>query len=568
MPGAPSVSVSYWQRAARIFRPSHRHTAFTATLLLMLSAFLSRIIGLVRVKYIAYLFGAGPQTDAFNSAFQLPDMIAYFLVGGAASVTFVTILSRYRDSGRDEEGARAMSVILTSMLLVLGGAILLAEIFAPFYVRWWFKGFSPEQAALCTAMTRVLLPGQLLFFAGGVFGSVMLVRKQFALQAVTPLIYNLGIIFGGVFLARLIGIRSLAWGALAGVFIGPFLMNAIGAHRAGVRYRPILDWSNPGLREWVRLSIPLMLGVSLVSFDSWIMNYFASGDHGAITLLAYAKSLFTAPVALGQAAGAATLPFLASLFIKNDPDAFSRNVNSSLSRVVAFSLLLTGWMIGLAFPLVDLIFRGGLFHRQSAREMALYFAIFSVSLCFWSAQTLYARAFYAAGNTLAPMIAGTLVVLVSLPIYWSLYRAKGAMGLAIASDLGIVIQTVSLAVLLHQRKMVALSGLHFKDSQGRPSPLLPALAPFTWWSASCPQPEGDGTTCFCWWLLQWLGLRFRRQCCNSPAQTFRSNSSTGFANPRPPRQTQISKVWVDSSVHLRHTLKHCLCLPSASSASL
>ncbi len=72
----------------------------------MLSAFLSRVIGLVRVKYIAYLFGAGPQTDAFNSAFQLPDMIAYFLVGGAASVTFVTILSRYRESG-ERKRARA-----------------------------------------------------------------------------------------------------------------------------------------------------------------------------------------------------------------------------------------------------------------------------------------------------------------------------------------------------------------------------------------------------------------------------------------------------------------------------
>src|SRR5271163_2170343 len=458
-----SSAVSPLKRVLRIFRPSHRHTAFTATLLLMLSAFLSRIIGLVRVKYIAYLFGAGAQTDAFNSAFQLPDMIAYFLVGGAASVTFVTILSRYRDSGRNEEGDRAMSVILTSMLLVLGGAILLAEIFAPFYVHWWFKGFSPEQDALCTTMTRILLPGQLLFFAGGVFGSVMLVRKQFALQAITPLVYNLGIIFGGVFLAKIVGIRSLAWGALAGVFAGSFLMNAIGAHRAGIRYRPMLDWRNEGLREWVRLSVPLMLGVSLVSFDSWIMNYFASGDRGAITLLTYARSLFTAPVALGQAAGAASLPFLASLFGKNDSAAFSRSVNSSVSRILAFSILVTAWMIGLAFPAVDLIFRGGLFHRNSAEEMALYFAIFSISLCFWSAQTLYARAFYAAGNTLAPMVAGTIVVLVSLPIYWSLYHARGAIGLAIASDIGIVIQTITLGIMLDRRKMVRLSGLEFKE---------------------------------------------------------------------------------------------------------
>jgi putative peptidoglycan lipid II flippase len=453
----------------RILRPSHRHTAFTATLLLMLSAFLSRIIGLVRVKYIAYLFGAGPPTDAFNAAFQLPDMIAYFLVGGAASITFVTMLSRYRDTGREEEGTRAMSVILTSMLIVLGGAILLAEAFAPFYVRWWFRGFSQEQTALCIAMTRILLPGQLLFFSGGVFGSVLLVRKQFAMQAVTPLIYNLGIIFGGVFLARAIGISSLAWGALVGIFIGPFLMNAIGAHRSGVIYRPAFDWHNPGLREWVRLSVPLMLGVSLVSFDGWIMNYFASGDRGAITVLTYAKNLFNAPIAFGQAAGAASLPFLASLAGrtteagKPDLTDFARAVNSSVSRIIAFSFLLSAWMIAVAFPAVDLVFRGGLFRRNSTQEMALYFAIFSISLCFWSAQTLYARAFYAAGNTLAPMVAGTAVVLVSLPIYWGLYHARGAAGLAMASDLGIAIQTLTLAVMLDRTKMVSLSGLDYRE---------------------------------------------------------------------------------------------------------
>ena len=423
-PPAPS-STSPLLNALRVFRPSHRHTAFTATLLLMLSAFLSRIIGLVRVKYIAYLFGAGPQTDAFNSAFQLPDMVAYFLVGGAASVTFVTILSRYREAGREADGTRAMSVILTSMLLVLGGAILVAEIFAPLYVRWWFKGFSPEQAGLCTSMTRILLPGQLLFFAGGVFGSVMLVRKQFALQAVTPLIYNLGIIFGGVLLAKIVGIRSLAWGALGGVFLGPFLMNAVAAHRAGVVYQPVLDWRNEGLRDWARLSIPLMLGVSLVSFDGWIMNYFASADHGAITLLTYAKNLFAAPVALGQAAGAASLPFLATLAGKGDLEAFSGNVNASVSRILAFSLLLTAWMIGCAHPAVDLVFRGGLFHRNNAAEMAVYFAIFLDFALFLVGADAVRAGLLCGGQYAAPMVAGTIVVVVSLPIYWSLYRAHG-----------------------------------------------------------------------------------------------------------------------------------------------
>ncbi|HEY0795097.1 MAG TPA: lipid II flippase MurJ [Acidisarcina sp.] len=457
-----------WQRALALVRPSHRHTAFSATLLLMASAMLSRVIGLVRVKYIAYLLGRSAAADAFNAAFQLPDMISYFLIGGAASITLVTMLSRYRDSGQEAEGERAMSVILTIMGCVLSVAILMAEIFAPVFVHLLI-GFDghPDTAALCVHLTRILLPAQLFFLAGGVFSAVLLVQKQFAMQAITPLVYNLGTIFGGVILGKMMGVSSLALGTLAGAMLGPFALNAVVAYRTGARYRPAFDIANPGFREWVRLSIPLMLGVSLVSFDGWIMNHFASKDTGAISALVYAKMLFTAPVALGQAAGAASLPFLATLFGKSnaagDLGPFSAAVNASVSRILAFSLLASAWMIGLAFPAVDLLFRGGSFHRADAGTMAVYFGIFSIALCFWSAQAIYARAFYAAGNTLAPMIAGTIVVLVSLPIYGGLYRIHGATGLAIASDIGIGVQTLALAVMLERRRMVALLGLEYVE---------------------------------------------------------------------------------------------------------
>ena len=449
-----------------MLRPSHRHTAFTATLLLMGSAMASRVIGLVKTKYIAYLLGRTAAADAFNAAFQLPDMIAYFLVGGAASITFVTMLTRYRDAGREAEGERSMSVILTTMALVLGLAILAAEFLAPLYVRVLLHGFEkdPAKAALCAHLTRILLPAQLFFLAGGVFAAVLLVRKQFAVQAVTPLIYNCGIILGGVLLYRHLGSSSLAIGAVAGAFLGPFLLNAIWAHRAGMRYRPILDWNDAGLHEWVRMSIPLMLGVSLVTADNWVINYFASHTGGAISLLTYAKQLFTAPVALGQAAGAASLPFLASLYgAGDDRTPFARAVNSSVSRILAFSILLSAFMLAMAMPMVDVLLRGGAFHRVDSGTMAIYFGIFSISLCLWSAQAIYARAFYAAGNTLTPMIAGTIVTAISLPVYWSLYHAVGPAGLAIASDVGILIQTLTLAVLLHRRGMVSFRGLEYLE---------------------------------------------------------------------------------------------------------
>jgi peptidoglycan biosynthesis protein MviN/MurJ (putative lipid II flippase) len=123
-------------------------------------------------------------------------------------------------------------------------------------------------------------------------------------------------------------------------------------------------------------------------------------------------------------------------------------------RVVAASLLITAWMMAAALPIIDLVYRRGRFNFEDSRQTAAFFFWFSVSLAFWAAQGLYARAFYAAGNTLTPMISGTLVTLASLPVYGWLFHTFGVVGLAIASDLGIATHTVVLALLLHRNGLL------------------------------------------------------------------------------------------------------------------
>ncbi len=214
----------------------------------------------------------------------------------------------------------------------------------------------------------------------------------------------------------------------------------------------------------MRLSLPLIIGVSLVTADNWIIGHFASGTSGAISLLTYAKRLFTAPMAvLAQAAGAASMPFFASLWAKENRFEFATSVASSVSRVACMGLLASSGMIALGRPLIELIFVGGRFSASDAATCAAYFAVFSLSLFLWSAQAIYSRAFYAAGNTFAPMAAGTLVTVVSFPLYAALYRTHGAMGLAMASDIGIALQTLAIALLLHQRRMVSLAGLDYRE---------------------------------------------------------------------------------------------------------
>ncbi len=461
---APGAPPSWWSRGLRLLKPSHAHSVFSATVVLMVSTFLSRIIGLVRVKYIMLLFGSGTAADALTAAFVLPDVISYFLVGGAASITFVTILTRYRETGREADGERSLSVILTTMYLVMGSVIVLAEIFAPWWVRWWFNGFDAEKSALCVQLTRILLPAQLCFLAGGVFSAVLLVRKQFSIQAITPLIYGMGTIIGGILLVKKIGVASLAVGTVAGAFLGPFLLNAIFARRAGTRYRMILDWHDEGLREWFKLSLPLMIGMQLVTVDSWIIAHFASKIGGAVALMGYAKQIFTAPMAmLAQAAGAASLPFFASLWSQKRQYEFAVGVADSVTRVAALGLLFASGMIALGQPAIDLVFTGGRFSAAESRECAAYFAVFSISMFLWSAQAIYSRAFYAAGNTMVPAIVGTVVTIVSWPVYVTLFRMHGAMGLAFASDVGIALQTLTVAALLHRRHMVSLASLDYAE---------------------------------------------------------------------------------------------------------
>src|SRR5579872_6185544 len=455
---------SITRRFVQLLHPARVHSAFSATVLLVTAILLSRVVGFLREMYIAWAFGANSITDAYNAGFTIPDWLNYLVAGGTASITFVSIYTRFLAEDREDEAKKTFSVIITVMTVVLAGGIVLAEIFAPQLDRLMFSKFQPAEFALCVHLTRILLPAQLFFYVGGVVSAVLLSRRMFLLPAIGPVIYNGGIIFGGLLFSRRFGIAALAYGAVAGAFVGIFLINAIGAARTGVGYRISFDWRNSAFREWVRLSIPLMLGVSLVTADDWILRYFASGAVGDITRLNYAKRLFQVPIAvLGQATGQASLPFFARLFSEKRLQEFRETVNNSVYRITAVSFLATAWMMAAALPLIDLVYRRGRFHFSDSRETALYFFWFAISLAFWSAQALYARAFYAAGDTLTPMIASTIITLASLPMYGALFRTFGVMGLPIASDVGIFANTATLALLLHRRKLVMTSALPWKE---------------------------------------------------------------------------------------------------------
>jgi putative peptidoglycan lipid II flippase len=461
---APSAPGGVWSRIAEKLRPSHQHTALSATILLITAQMLSRVIGYLREAYIAWAFGANGNTDVYYAAFQLPDYLYYIVAGGAASITFVAIYTRFLAEKRERDADHVFSVILTVMIAVLGVLIVIAEIFTPQIVHLIFPGFNAAQLRECAYLTRILLPMQLFFYVGGVVSAVLLSHRLFLIPAFAPIFYTASIIAGGVLFSHKLGIAALAYGAVAGAVLGPFLLNALGAARTGIRFRPSFDVGDSAFREWVRMSIPLMLGVSLASADEWIMRWFASSGLGEISRLNYAKRLFAVPYAvLGLSLGVASMTFFARLFSEGRLREFATTINDMVYRGAALSFLASAWLWAAALPLVDLVYRRGRFTFDDTRHTAIYFAWFAASLAFWSAQALYARAFYAARNTVVPMIAATLLTGASIPVFWFMFHRRGEVGLAAASDIGIVLQAAVLAWLLHRRRLVPLGSMKWVE---------------------------------------------------------------------------------------------------------
>ena len=136
---------SFWARLLRILRPSHQHTAFSATLLMISAVMLSRVIGYLREAYIAWAFGAGLNTDAYVGAFNLPDFLNYILAGGTASITFISIYTRHTSKGRDREAQDAFNSTITIMTAVVCLGTVLLEIFTPQLERLIFPHFTADQ---------------------------------------------------------------------------------------------------------------------------------------------------------------------------------------------------------------------------------------------------------------------------------------------------------------------------------------------------------------------------------------------------------------------------------------
>jgi putative peptidoglycan lipid II flippase len=421
--------------------------------IVMASVLASRLLGLLREWTVAHQIGSNAVTDTYYAAFTLPDFLNYLVAGGSLSLTFIPVFTQYLVEGREEEGWQAFSTVVTVMGLVLTALVLMGEIFAPQLVAVIAPGFPLEERARVIFLTRLMMPAQICFYLGSILSAVQYAKGQFVVPSLAPLIYNSGIILGGLLLSPRLGITGFAVGVLGGALVGNFLVQVYGARRAGASFSPNLHVRHPGFVLFIKLAIPIMLALSLVFTDDWIIRWFGSYlIPASITWLSYAKTLMRVPLGVvGQAVGVASFPFLAQLYSEGKYEELNRTLNATLKGLVALLVPLSALTIALGTPLVHFVFSHTRLRGPDLNATASTLAMFAIGMFAWGAQNILARGFYAARDTLTPAIVGTALTFFSLPLYWLLVRHLQHRGLALASSCGIVVYTLFLFVLLNRR---------------------------------------------------------------------------------------------------------------------
>ncbi len=395
-----------------------------AAYVLAVFTFGSQLLALVRDRLLANQFGAGIDLDLYYTAFRIPDLL-YVLFASMLSVYVLIPFVADRIDGKDSVKARLLlSQVFSAFLLiyiVLAGII---AVFAPTIVQVVFPGFIEQQTELVLFM-RILMLQPLFLGISSLLGVITQFQQRFVLYALSPLIYNLGIIFGLLFLYPLYGLSGLVWGVVVGA-IGHLLIQVPYIWGNELSPRIVMKFNIAEIGALLKVSIPRTLTLSLhqiiflgfVSFAS-IMTV------GSVSVFQFAYNLQSVPLAIiGVSYSVAAFPLLAKLYSEGKMILFGNHIVTAIRHIVFWSLPVIALMVVVRAQFVRVVFGTGAFDWDDTRLTAAVLALFVISLTAQAINLLVVRALYASGNT-------------RLPFYVTVVSSLGALALSLLFYVGI-----------------------------------------------------------------------------------------------------------------------------------
>ena len=449
-----------------------------------LAVMASRLLGLVREIVFAYFFGASKSfaNDAFVIAFRIPNLLRDLFAEGALSSAFVTVFSDYLVTKDEKEAFRLSNLVATTLIVVLGILVVLGVIFAPQVVTAIARGFEEdrEKFELTVRLTRIMMPFILLVALAAQAMGVLNARDRFGVPAMASTFFNVGSIIGGLAAAAFLadptfshpissivekpteGIIGMAYGVLIGGFF-QYAFQWPSLRKAGFRYRPILSFTDPGLRRIFALMGPAVIGAAAVQVNVLVNSNFASsiptetGD-GPVSWLNYSFRLMQFPIGVfGVAIATATLPAISRSAARKDVKEFQHTLAGSIRLAFLLTIPSAVGLIVLGRPIIELIYERGHFGRADTQHTASALAFYAIGLAGYAAVRILAPAFYALNDARTPMMISLLSIAANFVMNWMLVGVLQERGLALSTST-VALMNFALLYAIMRRRVDGIEG--------------------------------------------------------------------------------------------------------------
>ncbi len=420
-----------------------------------LATLISRIAGFLRDMFIADRFGTTSLSDLFYIGYRIPNMLRELFAEGALSSAFIPSLSRTLATKGVREASRLYTAVLYILVIILGGVILLGELFAPEILRILAPGYSmdPHSRTIGITLIRIMFPFLFFISLSALLMGILNVENKFFLPAFSPAFFSLGLVIGMVLPSGLTDhhpVYGLAMGViLGGIFqwaLQWFFMkkDSIGLDlsmslKEGIRHTEA--------RRVMRLIIPSIGGLWVMQGNLLIATILGSYlAKGTISSLYYAMRLVQFPLGLiGAAIATVILPILARQSLEENAKEKSLHTLKDGYRLsLYFMLPATAGLLSLGEPLIKIIFEHGSFRTQSAHETLLALWGYAIGLWSFSGVRILVRIYYAVQNTRFPVKAAIFGLLANLIVSVVFLKSLGIISLAVGITIGSIVNQLVL----------------------------------------------------------------------------------------------------------------------------
>lgn len=428
-----------------------KNSYFGASIILIITLFLSNVLGVIRDHYLTQKIPTDV-LSTYYAAFRIPDLLFNILILGAISSAFIPIFSSLIYQKKSQEAWKVANSVLNIAVVGLIFSCLILGLLMPYLAPLFVPGFDPEKIATTVKLARLMLASPVFFGLSYLFGAILNSYKRFLVYSLAPLIYNVAIIFGTLFLAPIIGITGVAIAVVIGAFLHMLIQVPV-VVKLGFRWQAIFDFKNSHVRRIGILMFPRAIGLGANQILLLVFTGIASVLGGsAIAVYNLADNIQTMPmVVFGTSFAMAIFPTLAEKVSLKNWSGFSEDFIKTLRSILFFMVPIVFGVILLRAQIVRMILGSGHFGWQQTIDTANTLGFFALSLIFTSVVPLLARAFYALHNTKTPMIVTIITVIISIIAGKFLAGPMGITGLALAYSVGSFFNALILYILIRKK---------------------------------------------------------------------------------------------------------------------